>query len=129
MLLWRSFRSGGADRMYTVDEQDRVVELDSLPRHETGAPLPHVLAGRELLLSFERMNRVHPSHKPQHFEGLRHFVFTFHDDTFECVARGVELVARLAGSDTSPAGVLPRAAEHLPWLAEEWRPLPVPGRR
>jgi hypothetical protein len=79
--------------------------------------------------SLERMNRVHPSHKPRHFEELRHFVFTFHDDTFECVARGVELVAKLAGSDTSPASVLPRAAEHLPWLAEEWRPLPVPGSR
>jgi hypothetical protein len=168
--------------MYTVDEQDRVVELEGLPQHETGAPLPHVLAGRELLLWYvigpdaeeialvqfsrpyahylgspndeasdghplyarglysygtyeiigsswirllEHRNRVHPSHKPEHFEGLRHFVFTFHDETFECVARGTELVARLPGNDTSPASVLSRAADYLPWLTAEYRPIRV----
>ena len=34
------------------------------------------------------MNSVHPYHKKAHFEPYRHFVFAFHDSTFECVARG-----------------------------------------
>jgi hypothetical protein len=35
----------------------------------------------------ERMNSVHPNHDPEYFEKLKHFVFTFHDSTFECVAK------------------------------------------
>lgn len=35
----------------------------------------------------ERMNSVHRRHDPQEFEKLKHFVFTFHDSTFECVAK------------------------------------------
>jgi hypothetical protein len=36
----------------------------------------------------ERMNSVHPHHTPERFERLKHFVFAFHDSTFECVAEG-----------------------------------------
>lgn len=34
----------------------------------------------------ERMNSVHPHHRAERFAKLRHFVLTFHDSTFECVA-------------------------------------------
>ena len=34
----------------------------------------------------EKMNSVHPSHRPARFERLRHYVFSFHDSTLECVA-------------------------------------------
>jgi hypothetical protein len=34
----------------------------------------------------ERMNAVHPKHTSGHFENHRHFIFSFHDSTFECVA-------------------------------------------
>ncbi len=34
------------------------------------------------------MNRVHPYHKDEHFAQYRHFVLTFHDTTFECIAEG-----------------------------------------
>ncbi len=34
----------------------------------------------------ERMNAVHPHHQAAAYERLRHFVFAFHDSTFECVA-------------------------------------------
>ena len=43
-----------------------------------------------LIRGMERMNSVHPSHNPKRFENLRHFIFTFHDDTFECVAESFE---------------------------------------
>jgi hypothetical protein len=34
----------------------------------------------------ERMNSVHPYHQRAQFAEYRHFVFAFHDSTFECVA-------------------------------------------
>jgi hypothetical protein len=40
----------------------------------------------------ERMNSVHPCHNRERFlQGRRHFVFAFHDSTFECVAGGLEV--------------------------------------
>lgn len=43
------------------------------------------------LRSLERMNSVHPSHRPEHFSGYSHFIVTFHDSTFECIAEGYEI--------------------------------------
>lgn len=34
----------------------------------------------------ERMNSVHPYHKPERFWERKHYVLSFHDSTFECVA-------------------------------------------
>src|SRR5215467_195287 len=44
--------------------------------------------------ALEQMNRVHPKHDASRFGSLRHFVFTFHDNTFECVANGAMLAAK-----------------------------------
>ena len=44
--------------------------------------------------ALEQMNRVHPKHDASRFGSLRHFVFTFHDNTFECVAHGAVLAAK-----------------------------------
>ena len=38
--------------------------------------------------ALEKMNRVHSRHRPEMFAGYRHFIWTFHDRLFECVARG-----------------------------------------
>lgn len=59
----------------------------------------HPLAGRGLepygafviedsswVRQLERMNSVHPYHKPERFERLTHYILTFHDSTFECLA-------------------------------------------
>jgi hypothetical protein len=35
----------------------------------------------------ERMNSVHPHHESKVFDVYKHFIFAFHDTTFECVAR------------------------------------------
>jgi hypothetical protein len=37
------------------------------------------------------MNRVHPHHKDESFSACRHFVLSFHDSTFECVASSYSL--------------------------------------
>ena len=39
----------------------------------------------------ERMNSVHTQHRPERFWKLRHFIFAFHDSTFECVCRGFDI--------------------------------------
>ena len=36
--------------------------------------------------ALERMNRVHPNHQRERHLRRRHFVLSFHDSTFECVA-------------------------------------------
>ena len=38
--------------------------------------------------ALEKMNSVHPYHRGEQFASLRHFVLSFHDSTFECVAEG-----------------------------------------
>jgi len=36
----------------------------------------------------EKMNSVHSHHRPERFERLRHYIFSFHGSTFECIAEG-----------------------------------------
>ena len=145
--------------MYTIDDLDRVEELDDLPPHSPGAPMPLLLADdNHLLLSYEvgldgqdiamlefvhhrahyfgspndealtghplatrglqpygifevrssswirsleRMNRVHRLHDRQRFDRLRHFVFTFHDCTLECVAENAIVFDRRSNDGES----------------------------
>jgi len=62
----------------------------------------HPLAGRGLessgafnvensswILELAGVNSVHPTRDPAYYSDLRHFVITFRDATFECVARRV----------------------------------------
>ncbi len=61
----------------------------------------------------ERMNSVHPSHNKARFLArYRHFVLSFHDSTFECIATGFELVGTRQGS------VLDAIAESIERLAD-----------
>ncbi|HVG19402.1 MAG TPA: hypothetical protein VNI02_10135 [Blastocatellia bacterium] len=47
--------------------------------------------GSSWIRALERTNSVHPRHDPKRFESLHHYVFTFHDSTFECVAEGYKI--------------------------------------
>ncbi len=60
----------------------------------------------------ERMNSVHPSHRPEAFWKLRHVIFTFHDTTFECVCDGFE-VAVTRGSIVSVVPEMVRLLRRL----------------
>jgi len=47
----------------------------------------------------ERMNAAHPQHDRAEFlSWRRHFILTFHDSMFECIARDVRMVELLRGS-------------------------------
>jgi hypothetical protein len=53
-------------------------------------------AGQEVIdsswiRSLEAANRVHPHHRPERYASFRHFVFTFHDSTFECIAESYQV--------------------------------------
>jgi len=88
------------------DEPVALVEFSRYYAYSVGPPNDeafhgHPLASRGLqpygvfqieesswIRQLERMNSVHPNHKPERFERLRHYVFAFHDSTLECVAEG-----------------------------------------
>jgi hypothetical protein len=61
----------------------------------------------------EKMNSVHPRHRPEAFGKRRHLVFSFHDTTFECVCDGFE-VRSARGSIES---VVPEMLKLLEWSA------------
>lgn len=53
----------------------------------------------------ERMNSVHEYHKPERFWERHHYIFTFHDSTFECVADGLK-VTEASGSMVSMVSLM-----------------------
>lgn len=89
----------------TNDEPVALVSFTGPRAHMFGPPNDeafsgHPLASRGLrpysvseirnsswLRRLERMNAVHPYHRPELFSDYRHFVFAFHDTTFECIAK------------------------------------------
>ena len=107
-----------------TDEPVAVVEFERPHAHLFGPPNEDVIAGHPLsarglsahdahlvensswIRALERMNAVHPNHRSERFQKLKHYVFAFHDSVFECAADGFsvtihrgslrEVVARLA---------------------------------
>jgi hypothetical protein len=88
----------------------------------------HPLAGRGLhpygvfeigrsswIRRLEQMNSVHPDHEPAAFASLRHFVFAFHDSTFECVAESFATV----GMRSSIEDAFRQMKENLGWHAAQ----------
>lgn len=89
------------------DDKVAMVEFEHVAAHYFGPPNDEALSGHPLharglggygayevhnsswIRALERMNRVHPSHRPTMYRGLRHFIFTFHDTLFECIAKGI----------------------------------------
>ena len=61
----------------------------------------------------EKMNSVHPYHRPAAFLKRRHLVFAFHDTTFECVCDGFEV----RSTNGSIESVVPEMVKLLEWSA------------
>lgn len=99
----------------TNDEPVAVVRFSRVTAHFFGPPNDeafggHPLAARGLhaygafeilssswIRALERMNSVHPHHRPERFSNCRYFILTFHDTIFECVARSFS-VEQASGS-------------------------------
>jgi hypothetical protein len=94
------------------DEQPEplaLVEFDFCRAAKLGAPNDEVFEGHPLhgkgleayqaqrvvnsrwLKELEAINRVHRMYQPEMWRGLTHFIFWFHDSTFECVARSYKV--------------------------------------
>lgn len=90
-------------------EDVALVRFNRCIAHMLGAPNDEAFAGHPLesrglrpygvfridqsswIRKLEKMNSVHPSHRPEVFRGLQHLVFAFHDSTFECVCQGFDV--------------------------------------
>jgi hypothetical protein len=49
------------------------------------------VAGSSWIKALEQMNSVHPYHRAERFSGFKHYIFSFHDSTFECVAQSFSI--------------------------------------
>jgi hypothetical protein len=107
---------GGALVRYTVSPQsgggEAEVKFLGVRAFYLGSPNDEALKGHRLwgrgldfysfqevihsdwIAELERRNRVHPQHSTKLFEGLRHFVITFKEQTLECVALAFEVTHR-----------------------------------
>ena len=92
------------------EEPVAIVEFKSCYKHIFGSPndevfISHPLHERGLrpyaayeiknsswIRQIERMNSVHPRHDSERFLRRHHYIFAFHDSTFECVADGFRIV-------------------------------------
>lgn len=49
----------------------------------------HVIANSRWLAEMEQINKVHPRYHPDKWKTLKHYLLLFHDENFECLARGL----------------------------------------
>jgi len=52
---------------------------------------PQIVRNSRWLAELERINSVHRQYNPERWRKLNHYVFWFHDTTFECVAESYKL--------------------------------------
>ena len=115
----------------TEGEPAALVRFDLCIAHQFGPPNDEAFAGHPLasrglepygafeivasswIRRLERMNRVHPAHRPESFAAFRHLVFTFHDDTFECVCKSFSVTV----TEGSIAGLVPAMTKLFRWGA------------
>ena len=58
----------------------------------------------------EKMNSVYPYHNKEHYmQGRNHYILSFHDSTFECIAEGYEINT----STGSVSSMVPSMVKHL----------------
>lgn len=73
-----------------------------------------------LVRQLERRNSVHRRHDPKMFDALTHYIFTFHDSTFECVAQAYDFTVENVGLDEEYSRTLEsfrdQKRQGKPWL-------------
>ncbi|HMI91006.1 MAG TPA: hypothetical protein VK509_06560 [Polyangiales bacterium] len=93
----------------TGDQSIAIIRFRSPRAHLFGPPNDEAFSGHPLyarglrpyssaevqasswIRKLERMNSVHPSHRPERYASDRHFILAFHDSTFECIAEGFDV--------------------------------------
>ncbi|WP_163178130.1 hypothetical protein [Bacteroides sp. 51] len=49
------------------------------------------LKGSNIIKELQDMSKVHPYYNPKKWENYKHYIITFHDNMFECVAEGFKI--------------------------------------
>ncbi|WP_414664853.1 hypothetical protein [Horticoccus sp. 23ND18S-11] len=67
--------------------------LSGHPLYEQGLEpyRAYEVRGSSWIAELSRRNAVHPNHRSDSFDEMHHYLFTFKDELFECVASGYEL--------------------------------------
>jgi hypothetical protein len=112
------------------DEAIAIVRFTGCLAHSLGLPNDEALAGHPLaargLTSYgalrvfrsswvnalETMNRVHPRHRPEVYRELTHFVYTFHESVFQCVAKGANAIVRAQSRNAAIEAIVRELGEH-----------------
>jgi hypothetical protein len=112
-----------------VDEPIAIVCFHGCRAHIFGPPndeafYGHPLASRGLrpysvyrvehsswIRKLERMNSVHPNHRPEVFWNCQHLIFAFHDSTFECVCDRFDV----SHTRRSMQDAIPQTVKLLEW--------------
>ena len=86
-----------------------LVEFEGCSSAKLGSPNDEVFGGHPLegrglecyaaqrvvnsrwLKEVERINSVHPHYRPEAWRDLQHYIFWFHDSTFECLAKSFKV--------------------------------------
>jgi hypothetical protein len=67
---------------------DEAIEGHPLSGKGLRAYAAHKVVNSRWIAEAERINSVHPQHRGGWHDRLNHYVFCFHDETFECLAGG-----------------------------------------
>ena len=49
------------------------------------------LRDSDLIKSLQEIGEIHPNYNPKKWEMYKHYILTFHDNMFECIAKDFEL--------------------------------------
>ncbi|MFB9077974.1 hypothetical protein ACFFLS_04810 [Flavobacterium procerum] len=67
---------------------DEVINGHPLYEHGLEAHTAHEIIHSSQISKLEKINAVHSCYAPDYWKKLKHYAFTFHDEMFECIARG-----------------------------------------
>lgn len=67
---------------------DEVLEGHPLYEHGMEACKAHEVVHSSWIAELEKINSMHTGYDPEYWKTLKHYIFTFHDDMFECIAKG-----------------------------------------
>ena len=64
------------------------------PYYELGldGSLFYELQDSDWIKACERINSIHPQHDPERWKKFKHYILTFHDNMFQCIAEGFEAI-------------------------------------
>lgn len=89
---------------------DEAFERHPLESRGLGPYSASIVEDSSWIRALERINSVHQYHNPERFREKTHFIFAFHDSTFECVAKEFAVSLHRGSLSAVAASVISRIA-------------------